>query len=351
MLTQQEIESGGWKRCYTQEMKSIIEVRKAVNFLSSVLDPKTLFLLKIELGISYVDLKGNTDKEKVIFLIDYCRKEKLLNKFFKKIVALSMCQPDYFDKIIIEDIQNNLNINLMMLNFDIPHDKSCLWRRNIKGNVEVEHNYEIREYRRNDEPCKIISICQICGKKVNEHFEHKFEKWKYNNNTSCIMTRHCINCSYFESKTEHDISDWITNKNGSKYRICSHCKLEEQNIIGKWEGIVKWENGNKDFWRINITTGIFDKLYTMVFSKKKYSAEIEVFINHQDNHYDFKVIQKGIVKSDNGKCRIICEKVIQDSEHSLRYSPDTFEGNISHGCSSIQGIVYCNAIKGTLTLE
>ena len=302
--------------------------------------------LIIKMGMDYIeysDLEGETEKEKVISLFYLCQKQNLLNNLYAAIRDFDTTDLNLF---IEKNIQETLKADIRHLSFTIPSNSCCKWRKEYEGEYIFKDSHNEKIYHSFEYPCKSIYICDICGKKTKEKYEHEWDVWKYENPHECTKIRKCRICGETERLFDQHIWQETNIKNGSFYRICTHCHHKEIKVLGKWKGWVHWSNNTRDFWTITINERFF--------GLKKPSAIVEAYINvivlPNGQQYDYKVIQKGTVTIDRDFCVISCKK-IKEKPKNAKYCLDTFEGNIIGECSYLKGKVLSGNLEGTLKLE
>lgn len=340
-----QLKSNGWKPVYSKEMYAISQLRKLVYFLSTSISMEALGTVLFNLNIGYVDVKGNTQKEKVIFIINYCQENSLLQAFYDKVISLSLVPKNYIDKETLNDIPE---ANLKYLSFNIPDFASCSWKRNIEGEKKTINCHNSSDYviiRRNKKkPCEKIHRCSICGEIIDCETEHDWDDWKYISTDSCDKERVCKRCGHRETAyAKHDWSKYHKTSNGSQYRICQHCHLREYDIKGKWQGYVHWNNGTKDLWKVTF----YDEIIILLFTKHRAMINVYVNVNTEKNVCEKIVKEKGKVEVSNQEITITGKKLLSGTNYNL----DNLNGSISDDCLTIDGIVSSKGTRGKIKLE
>lgn len=340
-----KLKAKGMNPVYSDRMYAISQLRKLVYFLSISVNMEALTTVLFDLDIGFLDVKGNTQKEKVLFILNYCQENNMLQAFYDKVVSLQLIPYNYVN---IDSLYDILDVNLKYLSFDIPDFASCKWVQTVDGNqktLDCHHsqNY-VSLYRYKQNPCEKVYWCTICGEIVEREIEHDWDEWKYISADSCDQERVCNRCGEKEkSYSQHDWSKYNKTPNGSLYRICQHCRMREYVIKGKWRGHVHWGNGTMDLWEVTFQEETFMRIPI------RHIAIIEVYIDVNTEKKTCKKIvrQKGKVKVNNQQIKIKGKKLLVGTHYNL----DDFDGNISDDCLTIEGIVLSKNIKGKIKLE
>ncbi len=340
-----KLKTDGWKPVYSEEMYAISQLRKLVYFLSTSISMEALGTVLFNLKIGYVDVKGNTQKEKVIFILNYCQTNNLLQDFYDMVASLNLLPHKYVDTNVLSKIPE---ANLKYLSFDIPEFASCQWKRTVSGEKETLNCHEYQEnvtMRRNKQnPCEKVYRCDICGKIIHRETEHDWSEWKYISANSCDQERVCKRCGKKEtSHAQHDWSKYYKTPNGSLYRICQHCHLREYDIKGKWRGYVHWDNGTMDLWEI----AFYEETSMFIFTKHRATIEVYINVNMEKNVCEGIVREKGKVEIYNKKITITGKKLLAGTNYNL----DDLDGIISDDCLTIEGIVSSKKDRGEIKLE
>lgn len=340
-----QLKTDGWEPVYSEEMYAISHLRKLVYFLSTSVNMEALDTVLFNLNIGYVDVKGNTQKEKVIFIINYCQENNLLQAFYDKVISLGLVPKNYIDKELLSNVPD---ADIKYLSFDMPDFASCMWEKNIGGERKTvnchKSPYNVTIYSNPRNPCENVYRCDICGRIVNRETEHDWDEWKYVSANSCDQERVCKRCGEKEvSYAGHDWSKYYKTPNGSLYRICQHCHLREYDIKGKWRGYVHWDNGTMDLWEITF----YEETSFVFFTKHRATIDIYVNINTEKNVCEKIVKEKGKVEICNQKITITGKKILAGTNYNL----DDFYGNISDDCLTIEGIISSKKTKGKTKLE
>ena len=321
-----------------KEIRSVMQLRKAVYLLGVLFIPDVLTILKHSLAISHVDLEGDNDKEKAISLLKYCQEKSLLNAFFEHLEALA--PNGFFDGQDIANIQEALkDIDISNLKFDISDQTTCYWKD--PSTNKVQHYPMTRRISLQGHPCTTIEVCEVCGLETERNTVHEWTEWQYQNDGECTQIRKCRRkgCGSIEKRIHHQWSQWIKKSNGSCYRYCEHCGDREFEIKGTWYGYAEWKDGIKDYWEV-------------VFSKKKHMlglyytdiATVRVLVGFEEAEQEGRYRIQGEVKQDakvefyGNTCIIKCKRIIfKDGINS--YVLDRFEGKIDKDCKYISGTV------------
>lgn len=340
-----KLKADGWEPVPSEEMYALSQLRKLVYFLSTSISMEALDTVLFNLNIGYIDVKGNTQKEKVIFIINYCQENNLLPAFYDKVISLNLVPKNYIDKEALTDIPE---ANLKYFSFDIPDFASCLWEQTIDGERKTVncHNSSdsITIYINPVVPCEKIYRCNVCGNIVNRKTEHDWSEWKYISANSCDQKRVCKRCGEKEtSHAQHDWSKYYKTPNGSLYRICQHCHLREYDIKGKWQGYVHWDNGTTDLWEITF----YEETSMLIFTKHRATIDVYINVNIEKNVCEKIVKERGKVEVHNKKITITGKKLLAGTNYNL----DDLDGNISDDCLTIEGIVSDKKARGKIKLE
>lgn len=340
-----KLKANGWKPVYSEEMYAISQLRKLVYFLSTSISMEALGIVLSNLDIGYVDMKGNTQKEKIIFILNYCQENNLLQDFYDKVFSLNLLPNNYVDTKFLNYVPN---VNLKYLSFDIPDFASCRWERTVDGEMKIFNCHECQDnvtmHRNKQNPCEKVYRCDICGRIVNRKTEHTWDEWKYVSANSCDQERVCKRCGEKEiSYAQHDWSKYYKTPNGSLYRICQHCHLREYDIKGKWRGYVHWDNGTTDLWEITF----YEETSFIFFTKHRATIDVYINVNTEKKVCEKIVREKGKVEVCNKKITIIGKKILVGTNYNL----DDLNGNISDDCLTIEGIISSKKARGEIKLE
>lgn len=324
----------------TNKIKAVSELRKLVYYLSENVDPRSLWIVRAQAGIEHLELKGTSSKEVITNLFIDCQEQSTLKDFVSGLIDHKKIGAEALDLDCFEEIGYNFP-DLRNVSFEISKNETCLYLDQSSNKLVHQPVYGVRPHPQ--ENCTYIKYCKVCGKEISTLKNHEFGEWRYCKPNSCEMVRQCSKCGKTETKTNHQWLSWHTNINGSKYRVCEHCKLEEINVDGVWKGTVNWENGHKDYWEVEIKTSGF------LWETTK--AEIKVYVNVVGNQCDYTVVQKASVSISGKSIKISGKKILESSGPKKGYVLDTFNGVIQSKCEALVGKVCDGSLCGELTLK